>query len=261
MTLLGGMQLIGMGIIAEYAYRAYTEGGQAALRGGPSCRLRSRIHPPPDLAASFRRSETPRASDGSRRRCWRARLPAGARGNRMSRPRVDTSFLASPPSPETTDGVDPRLVAKALVIRRTEERLLELFTEGRLFGTVHTCTARSGRVAVAEALSPGDYVFSNHRCHGHYSRSPTTSRALSRRCWGAPRESAGAGRKPTPLSRSVFPPAASRRASCRRAGLAMAHQFDGSTGIAAVFVGDGTLGEGVVLRDVQHRSLSGACRC
>ncbi len=34
---------------------------------------------------------------------------------------------------------EPRLLKKALGIRLFEERLLKLFGEGRLFGTVHTC--------------------------------------------------------------------------------------------------------------------------
>src|SRR5665213_750658 len=62
-----------------------------------------------------------------------------------------------------------RLLRKALGIRLFEQRLLKLFSEGRLFGTVHTCIGQEWTgVAVAEHLQPSDVIFSNHRCHGHY---------------------------------------------------------------------------------------------
>ena len=61
------------------------------------------------------------------------------------------------------------LYAKAILIRSVEERLLALFAEGKLFGTVHTCIGQEWTgVAVAAALREGDLLFSNHRGHGHY---------------------------------------------------------------------------------------------
>src|SRR5580704_16646452 len=61
------------------------------------------------------------------------------------------------------------LLAQAYLIRAAEQRLLGLFAEGKLFGTVHTCIGQEfSAVAVGHALRPGDVIFSNHRCHGHY---------------------------------------------------------------------------------------------
>ena len=61
------------------------------------------------------------------------------------------------------------MYARAFLIRAFEQRLLQLFSEGRLFGTVHTCIGQEFTgIAVAEHLQPGDLIFSNHRCHGHY---------------------------------------------------------------------------------------------
>ena len=58
---------------------------------------------------------------------------------------------------------------KAILIRRFEERLLELFSEGKLNGTVHTCIGQEFTgVAVSKSLRDGDLVLSNHRGHGHY---------------------------------------------------------------------------------------------
>ena len=56
----------------------------------------------------------------------------------------------------------------ALQIRRVEERLLTLFSAGKLNGTVHTCIGQEWvGVAVAASLRKDDYVFSNYRGHGH----------------------------------------------------------------------------------------------
>ena len=61
------------------------------------------------------------------------------------------------------------LYAKAILIRSVEERLLELFSQGKPFGTVHTCIGQEWTgVAVAEHLLENDWVVSNHRCHGHF---------------------------------------------------------------------------------------------
>src|SRR5262245_52932230 len=56
----------------------------------------------------------------------------------------------------------------AVLIRRFEEGLLRLFSSGALSGTTHTCL---GQEYVPVALAPllaDDFVFSNHRGHGHY---------------------------------------------------------------------------------------------
>ncbi len=44
-----------------------------------------------------------------------------------------------------------------------------LFSEGKLNGTVHTCVGQEfSALAFAGQLKKKDFVFSNHRCHGHY---------------------------------------------------------------------------------------------
>src|SRR4051812_7942865 len=64
---------------------------------------------------------------------------------------------------------ESRFQEQAFVIRAVEQRLLKLFGEGKLFGTVHTCIGQEWcGVAVAAALEDGDLIFSNHRGHGHY---------------------------------------------------------------------------------------------
>ena len=65
--------------------------------------------------------------------------------------------------------MESTLYERAILIRAFEEKLLELFALGKLAGTVHTCIGQEiGAVAVAQELRDSDWVFSNHRCHGHY---------------------------------------------------------------------------------------------
>ena len=61
------------------------------------------------------------------------------------------------------------IIKRAILIRTTEYKLLELFSQGRINGTVHTCIGEELTGAtLAEFLNSDDFVFSNHRCHGHF---------------------------------------------------------------------------------------------
>ena len=57
---------------------------------------------------------------------------------------------------------------RLLLIRRFEERVQALFSEGKIAGTCHLCIGQEAvAVGVADALEPGDQVVSCHRGHGH----------------------------------------------------------------------------------------------
>src|SRR5689334_1923374 len=65
------------------------------------------------------------------------------------------------PSAET--GRMQRAFSQAFLIREFEQRLLKLFSEGLIFGTVHTCVGQEfSGIAVAAHLQPGDLIFTNH---------------------------------------------------------------------------------------------------
>ncbi|MBI3688917.1 MAG: thiamine pyrophosphate-dependent dehydrogenase E1 component subunit alpha [Actinobacteria bacterium] len=56
-----------------------------------------------------------------------------------------------------------------LLIRHVERTVLRLFAEGLVSGTTHTCLGQEYvPVALQPLLRPDDWVFSNHRGHGHY---------------------------------------------------------------------------------------------
>ena len=56
-----------------------------------------------------------------------------------------------------------------VLIRRFEERLSDLFAQGRVPGTAHFCLGQEAcAVGAVAALRSGDLVTSNHRGHGHF---------------------------------------------------------------------------------------------
>ena len=134
----------------------------------------------------------------------------------------------------------------ALLIRRTEQKLLTLFAEGKLFGTVHTCIGQEfAAVAVGRALSPNDTVFSNHRGHGHFLATGGTVEELVAEVMGKSTGIClGRGGSQHLQKGRYFSNGIQGGIVPVAAGLAMAHKLRRSGGIATVFIGDGTLGEG-----------------
>jgi len=54
------------------------------------------------------------------------------------------------------------------LIRRFEERATELFKEGVITGTAHSCVGQEAiAVGVSAVMKPGDYLVGHHRSHGH----------------------------------------------------------------------------------------------
>jgi 2-oxoisovalerate dehydrogenase E1 component len=136
----------------------------------------------------------------------------------------------------------------AVLIRRTEERLLALFAEGKLFGTVHTCIGQEfAAVAVGRAIAAADTVFSNHRGHGHFLATGGTVAELVAEVMG--KETGicrGRGGSQHLQKGRYFSNGIQGGIVPVTAGLALAHKLRGSGSIATVFIGDGTLGEGAV---------------
>ncbi len=142
-------------------------------------------------------------------------------------------------------------------IRRFEERLLELFEIGLLNGTTHACIGQEAdAVAVMEHLRDEDHVFSNHRCHGHYLARTGDARGLLAEIMGRPdgvcggiggsQHLAAPGFKSNGVQGGIVPAAA---------GIAFANQLSRNDAISTVFIGDGTLGEGVVYESLNLASL------
>jgi 2-oxoisovalerate dehydrogenase E1 component len=138
---------------------------------------------------------------------------------------------------------------RAYLIRVVEERLLELFSQGKLAGTTHTCIGQElSAVQLAASLDrERDIVFSNHRCHGHFIAWTGDVEGLIAEIMG--RQGgvcAGIGGSQHLCGRRFFSNGVQGGIVPVSVGLAFAERLRGGSGLVAVCIGDGTLGEGVV---------------
>jgi len=140
------------------------------------------------------------------------------------------------------------LFARAFLIRAFEQRLLKLFAEDKLFGTVHTCIGQEfSGIAVAAHLEPGDRIFSNHRCHGHYLARTGDADGLMAEIMGRTSGICGGrGGSQHICAGGVFSNGIQGGIMPVAAGLALAQQLAATRSIVVAFIGDGTLGEGVL---------------
>jgi 2-oxoisovalerate dehydrogenase E1 component len=141
-----------------------------------------------------------------------------------------------------------KILEKALISRFVEESLLSLFSEGKLHGTVHTCIGQElvGSV-VSEFLLDGDTIFSNHRCHGHFlSRHGDIEGLIAELMGRKTGVSGGLGGSQHLYKDGFYSNGIQGGIVPVAAGLALGHKLRQRQTISVVFIGDGTLGEGVV---------------
>jgi TPP-dependent pyruvate/acetoin dehydrogenase alpha subunit len=177
----------------------------------------------------------------------------------ISHPALEAAI--SPGDPRLVGAADEprnaRLYRRLRFIRRFEETLLSLFDEGVLNGTTHCCIGQEAdSVGIFEHLEPGDHVFSNHRCHGHYLAQTGDARGLLHEIMGLPAGVCGGiggsqhicapDFKSNGIQGGIVPAAA---------GIALARKLSGSDRVSVVFIGDGTLGEGVVYETLNMAAL------
>lgn len=150
-----------------------------------------------------------------------------------------------------------RLYRRMRFIRRFEETVLDLFERGLLNGTTHACIGQEAdAVAIVEHLGGHDQLFSNHRCHGHFLARTGDALGLIAEIMGKPAGVCGGiggsqhlcapGFMSNGVQGGIVPNAA---------GIALAKQLDGDAGLSVVFIGDGTLGEGVTYETLNVASL------
>lgn len=136
------------------------------------------------------------------------------------------------------------------MIRSVEQRLLDLFAEGKLAGTVHTCIGQEAcAVGVIGVLRRGhDIVLSNHRGHGHYLVHSgfdvvgLMGEVMGRRV-GVSKGVGGTQQLHSPTFYSIgiqgsLVPAAT--------GMAFAEKLKGTDAIVCACIGDGTLAQGII---------------
>lgn len=139
-------------------------------------------------------------------------------------------------------------IKKALLIRKVEEKFLELFSQGKLNGTVHTCVGQEfSAIAFAGQLKSKDFVFSNHRCHGHYIAFTDDTRGLIAELLGKKSGTCGGvGSSQHLCNENFFSNGIQGGIVPVAAGFALANKLKENHAIGVVYIGDGTLGEGAL---------------
>lgn len=140
------------------------------------------------------------------------------------------------------------LIKKALIIRKFEEKLLSLFSDGQLHGTVHTCIGQEWiGIAAASILKHTDTIFSNHRCHGHFLSWTNDISGLFAEILGRSNGVCGGlGGSQHLYAQGFYSNGIQGGMVPIAAGQAFAEKLSGSNNICLVFIGDGTWGQGVL---------------
>jgi TPP-dependent pyruvate/acetoin dehydrogenase alpha subunit len=142
------------------------------------------------------------------------------------------------------------------LIRTVEETLLDLFTRNELFGTTHTCLGQEANaVGVINALDRDrDMIWSTHRCHGHFLAYCGHVNGLIAEIMGRITGVCGGRGGSQHLHWRNFASSGVQGGFVPAAlGSAYAERDSGAIGV--VFMGDGTMGEGIVYECLNLASL------
>jgi TPP-dependent pyruvate/acetoin dehydrogenase alpha subunit len=143
-------------------------------------------------------------------------------------------------------------------IRRFEETLLDLFAQGKLVGTTHTYIGQEANAVgvIANLERERDVVFSNHRCHGHYLAFTDDAFGLLSEVLGkATGVCGGKGGSQHLCNGNFYSNGVLGSIVPVATGIALAEKRKGTGAVSTVFLGDGTLGEGVTYESLNMASL------
>ena len=139
------------------------------------------------------------------------------------------------------------ILKKSILIRETEKTLLDLFSKGKLNGTVHTCIGQEYVGALlSKILDHEDVVFSNHRGHGHYIGKTDDVEGLLMEVMGSETGVVGGigGSQHLYNKKGFFSNGILTGMSAVAAGYAFTAKKEKK--IIIYFLGDGALGEGIL---------------
>lgn len=144
--------------------------------------------------------------------------------------------------------INHKTIKDLIRIRNVEQAFLDLFSQGKLNGTVHTCIGQElSAIAFAGQLKKSDFVFSNHRCHGHFIAYTKEWKSLILELMGKKGGvCSGVGSSQHLQLFNFFSNGIQGGIMPLAAGFALGNKIKNSKDIGVVYIGDGTLGEGVV---------------
>lgn len=156
--------------------------------------------------------------------------------------------------------IERKYYEQIVEIRAFEHFIIKLFSENKLSGTTHTYIGEEATaVAVMANVKENDTVFSNHRCHGHYlayggPKEKLLAEIMSRKsglCFGM-------GGSQHIHYKNFYSNGIQGGIVPNALGAAYVHKLDKSDANTIVFIGDGTLGQGVVYESFNMASVTGS---
>jgi pyruvate dehydrogenase E1 component alpha subunit len=146
------------------------------------------------------------------------------------------------------------------LIRRFEERAIELVRSGEIGSGIHPCIGQEAVAAgVCAALRPDDIILSNHRGHGHLlakgSDPGRLMAELTGRVTGVSRGRAGSFH-PADFEAGVYGASGTvGHGAAIAAGIAFALARQGGDRVAVSFFGDGAVNQGALLESLNLAAL------
>lgn len=144
-----------------------------------------------------------------------------------------------------------------VLIKQFELSLLELFGRGQLNGTTHTCLGQEYiPVALRGVLGDDDFIFSNHRGHGHYlARFQDPTGLLAEIMGKAGAVCNGVGGSQHIYRKNYLSTGIQGESLPVAVGTALHLKHRRKHGLAVVHIGDGTWGEGAVYEALNMAQL------
>jgi 2-oxoisovalerate dehydrogenase E1 component len=148
-------------------------------------------------------------------------------------------------------------IETALRIKAVEEALYHAFGQGKLHGTIHTCIGQEFSGALLGSyLQEQDFVTSNHRCHGHFIGATGDWRGLIDEIVGnGDGVCAGIGSSQHLWASNFLSNGQQGGLLPVAAGIALDRKLKGGADAIVSFMGEGTLGEGIVYETLNLDSL------
>ena len=143
-----------------------------------------------------------------------------------------------------------RLLATMMRIRQFEETIADLVTDGKIITPCHLYTGQEAvATGVCYALNKDDYVFGNHRSHGHYiAKGGDVKAAMAEifgKATGCSKGRGGSMHLCSPEHGIMGTSSIVSGSMAIAVGSALAESIRGSGRVTAVFHGDGVPEEGI----------------
>ena len=143
------------------------------------------------------------------------------------------------------------LYRRMWLIRRFEERTTELFKEGVVSGTAHSCVGQEAiAVGVSSVMRPGDYLTGHHRGHGHLVARGADIRRMMSEMFGKRTgycKGLGGSMHIADMDLDIIGCNGIIGAGAPHAcGAALSAQLRGTDQVSVAFFGDGGAGQGAV---------------